>query len=69
LSNQPQRIEASNAAFEAAVSLHRQGRLFVAEQMYLARLKSMPGHFGALHNMGLLRVQQGRLEEAAGLIR
>jgi hypothetical protein len=48
LSNQPQRIAASNAAFKAAVSLHRQGRLFATEQMYVTRLKSMPGHFGAL---------------------
>lgn len=37
--------------------------------MYVEQLKSMPGHFGALHNLGLLCVQQGRLEEATGLIR
>ena len=68
-SDHPRRVSAPDAAFEAAISLHRQGRLADAEQMYDAQLKLARDHFGALHNLGLLRAQQGRLEEAEALIR
>ncbi|HVC61179.1 MAG TPA: tetratricopeptide repeat protein [Acetobacteraceae bacterium] len=69
LPNHSQRIAASNAAFEAAVSLHRQGHLLDAERMYEAQLKLVRDHFGALHNLGLLCAQQGRLQAADTLIR
>ena len=56
------------AAFEGAVSLHRQDRLVEAGQAYGAILASDPDHFGALHGLGLLRARQGRLDEAVRLI-
>lgn len=68
LPNQRQRAASWNP-FDAAISLHRQGRLSDAEQMYEAQLRSVPNHFGALHNLGLLWAQQGRLEDATALIR
>jgi hypothetical protein len=68
LPKQPQRIAASNGVFEAAISLHRQGHLLGAEQMYEAQLNSIRNHFDALHNLGLLSVQQRQLEKAGALI-
>lgn len=59
----------SNAAFEMALSLHRQGQLAQAEQLYEAQLRTERHHFGALHNLALLRLQQGRLEEASAIVR
>jgi tetratricopeptide (TPR) repeat protein len=37
--------------------------------MYGVQLKLVPNHFGALQNLGLLRAQQGQLDEAIKLIR
>lgn len=55
-------------AFEAAVALHRAGRLAEAEQFYRKILELEPGHFGAMHYLGLACTQQGRLDEAVTLL-
>lgn len=64
------RQESLNAAqaFDAAVALHRQDRLAEAAQAYGAILAGDPGHFGALHGLGLLRARQGHLDDAVRLI-
>jgi protein O-GlcNAc transferase len=50
-----------------AFSLHRQGRLAEAESAYAALLARQPKHFDALHLFGMLRMQQGRPDEALRL--
>jgi protein O-GlcNAc transferase len=50
-----------------AFSLHRQGRLAEAEAAYAALLARQPKHFDALHLFGMLRMQQGRPDEALRL--
>jgi tetratricopeptide (TPR) repeat protein len=56
-------------AFDAALARHRAGRGAEAATLYEAVLEHDPGHFGALHNLGLIRLQQGRLQPAASLLR
>jgi predicted O-linked N-acetylglucosamine transferase (SPINDLY family) len=56
-------------AFQQGASLHEQGRLWEAEQLYNSVLRADKRHFGALCRLGVIRLQQGRLEEAAGLYR
>jgi protein O-GlcNAc transferase len=56
-------------AFELAVSLHDQGRLLEAERLYAVVLKAKKRHFDALLRLGMIRLQQGRFEEAARLLR
>jgi tetratricopeptide (TPR) repeat protein len=56
-------------AFDAALELHRQGKLAEAEQLYQGVLELDRHHLGSLHNLGLVRLQQGRLQEAASLLR
>jgi len=55
-------------AIQQAEDFHRQGKLKEAESLYLAVLKLRPDHFNALHNLGILRVQQGSIEAAVKLI-
>lgn len=56
-------------AFEAAVALHRAGRLAEAGQFYRRILQLQPDHFGATHYLGLALTQQGHFEEALALLR
>ena len=49
------------------MSLHRAGRLSQAEQIYLVVLAVEPRNFDCLHNLSLIRRQQGRLDEALAL--
>ena len=55
-------------AYQAAVSLHRQGRLDVAERTYETVLRLAPEHSGALRHLGSLMTQRGRYAEAVKLI-
>jgi tetratricopeptide (TPR) repeat protein len=55
-------------AYRTAISLHRQGRLREAEQVYRAVLRIAPDHAGALHQLGNLCRQRGEFEEAVSLI-
>src|SRR5690349_18414981 len=56
------------SAIQQAVTLHRQGQLGEAERLYVDILQSEPGHFDALHLLGVLMHQRGRSAEALGLI-
>ena len=47
-----------------AVALHQQGRLGEAEALYLQILEADPELFGPRYYLGILRLQQGRNEEA-----
>ena len=47
---------------------HRQGKLVDAERQYEAVLQIDGGNFDALHLLGILRTQQGRCDEAVGLL-
>jgi protein O-GlcNAc transferase len=49
---------------EEALALHRSGQFAEAERLYLAALQANPADGKALHLLGVLRAQQGRLEEA-----
>lgn len=57
------------AAFEAAAVLHQQQRLVEAESSYRAILEVDSGHYGALHNLGMLLALRRRFDEAADLLR
>jgi protein O-GlcNAc transferase len=50
-----------------AFSLHRQGRLAEAESAYATLLARQPKHFDVLHLFGMLRMQQGRPDQALRL--
>ena len=56
------------AGLDAAVVLHRQGRLIEAERIYASILIDNPRHFEALHLFGLARHQQGETVQALRLI-
>ncbi len=54
--------------FDAALDLHRQGRLAEAEPLYRAVLAEQPDHFNALHLFGVAALQGGRASAALDLI-
>jgi tetratricopeptide (TPR) repeat protein len=56
-------------AFDAAVTLHRQGRLGEAGQIYRAILKLDSNHFEALQYLGMICTSEGNPQEAERLIR
>ena len=51
-----------------AIPLHRSGALDQAERRYLAALAIDPRQFEALHLLGVVRLQQGNLEQAISLM-
>lgn len=55
--------------FDAAAALHQSGRFADAERLYRTVLTLDARHFGALHNLGYMRLQQGQREEAAQFVR
>jgi tetratricopeptide (TPR) repeat protein len=65
---EPLRQPGGGCDINAAMALHRQGRLSEAEQIYASILAGNPGHFEALHLLGLARHQQGHAVEALRLI-
>jgi len=58
----------ADAICNEAVTLHRQGKLAEAEQLYLKALAGAPRHADANHLLGVLRHQQGRTGEAITLL-
>ena len=54
--------------FHSALGLHHAGRLTEAEAAYRRVLAADPGHFEALHYLGVLRAQCGDMAQAAELI-
>ncbi len=53
---------------QQAVTFHQQGNLAEAEKLYLQILDADPALFGPRYYMGLLRLQQGRNEDAAAYL-
>jgi tetratricopeptide (TPR) repeat protein len=64
-----QAIAGTLQAFREAVALHDRGRLGEAEQRYESVLRADGHHFQALCRLGLIRLQQGRFDDAVGLFR
>ncbi|MEY4965886.1 MAG: hypothetical protein RL274_1469 [Pseudomonadota bacterium] len=58
----------SGDLYGQAASLHQRGQLAEAESLYLQILAGAPQAFAPLHMLGVLRAQQGRIEEARTLI-
>jgi predicted O-linked N-acetylglucosamine transferase (SPINDLY family) len=56
------------AIADQAVTLHRQGDLARAEALYLQILDADPGLFGPRYYLGLMRLQQGRHDEACDFL-
>jgi len=56
------------AMADQAVSLHRQGDLARAEALYLKILSADPQLFGPRYYLGLMRLQQGRSDEACAFL-
>jgi tetratricopeptide (TPR) repeat protein len=57
-----------NERFNRAVGFHRNGDLLRAEKIYREVLAEVAGHFDALHSLGVLLIQTGRLEGGVELI-
>jgi Tfp pilus assembly protein PilF len=51
-----------------AAALHQRGQLADAERLYRQVIKAAPKAFPPLHMLGVLKAQQGKAEEAEGLI-
>ena len=56
------------AKYQQAIALHRQGNIDAAAGLYDEILKTDPAHFGALHLLGVTRLQGGNAEDAAVLL-
>ncbi|HEV7822426.1 MAG TPA: tetratricopeptide repeat protein, partial [Burkholderiales bacterium] len=59
----------SQARLQDALQLRRAGKLAQAAELYRQILSDEPGHFEALHALGILNYQSGQLETAERLIR
>ncbi len=59
----------TDPAFDAALELHRAGRLDEAEAAYRSLLTARPGHFDSRHLIGVIASQRGQFEQAVALIR
>ena len=55
--------------FQSALNLHRQGRLGEAEALCREVLSAEPAHVEALDLLGVLCVESGRFDAAAGFLR
>lgn len=64
----PVREVTPSEALALALELHRTGSWSEAQSFYAAILEAVPGHFDALHLLGVLHHQQSRNDEAAVLI-
>ncbi len=58
----------SDPRLQHAMQLRRAGRLAEAAGIYGDILASEPGHFEALHSLGIIRYQTGQIEDAERLI-
>src|SRR5258705_9005119 len=62
-------LPAANAVtLGRGLTLHNEGKLAEAEQIYREILRREPKHFDALHLLGVVVAQSGRLELSAELI-
>ena len=51
-------------AIQQGVAAHKEGKLEEAEKLYRARLGAQPSHADANHNLGVLAVSVGKVQEA-----
>ena len=56
-------------ALQKAVEAHKAGQVQEADKYYTAILKAQPKHPDANHNMGVLAVGVGKVEEALSFLR
>jgi protein O-GlcNAc transferase len=56
-------VDTTAAGFQQGLALHQKGRLDEAEALYRSVLARQPGHFGALHLTGMIKIQRHALEE------
>src|ERR1700748_1508688 len=56
------------ALYDQAVTAHRQGRLDEAEAGYRQLLAAQPGSRAVAHPLGVLRAQQGHVDEGLALL-
>jgi tetratricopeptide (TPR) repeat protein len=56
-------------AFQSALSLHQQGKFREAERLYRVVLRADRHDFHSLFNLGVMRAQQDRFEDAVKLLR
>jgi predicted O-linked N-acetylglucosamine transferase (SPINDLY family) len=61
-------VEERRASLQRAIAFQQGGNLAGAEQLYRAILDVEPDQFDALHLLGVVRLQQRRVDEAVGLI-
>ena len=54
-----------SALLNNALAFHRMGQLAQAEQLYRQVLQAQPGHFDALHLLGIVHHQRGEYQDAA----
>ncbi|MDC1526958.1 tetratricopeptide repeat protein, partial [Planktomarina temperata] len=53
-----------NQAIQKGIEVHKAGQLQEADRLYTAILKAQPKHPDANHNMGVLAVGVGKVEQA-----
>src|SRR4051812_3343805 len=58
----------AQAKFEQALAVHQQGQLARAQALYEAVLATQPGHFDALHLLGVIAAQTSNHQRAVELI-
>jgi len=58
----------AQALFQSGLSLHQQGQIESAKQMYEAALALTPDHFDALHLLGVIAAGKGEAQEAIAYI-
>ena len=61
--------DVTDTLFQQALALHRSHHLAEAERRYLELLAGEPGHFDALHLLGLVQYEMGRSDAAVTSIR
>lgn len=54
----------TNSTLHQAVALHQQGNIQCAEHLYREILSTQPSHFDALHLLGVVEYQKGKLDAA-----
>jgi protein O-GlcNAc transferase len=73
MSDEPQHsttpVDANHPRLARGVSLHKDGRLDEAAQVYLEILSEAPRDFDATHLLGVIALQQGRFDTAQRLIK
>ncbi len=65
----PDKLAYAQSQFAAAINHHRAGRIDQAAAAYREGLRHAPRHADALHLLGVIEAQRGRLDDAVPLLR